>query len=364
MPSVKARTLGGMCLALALGGSARAGDSPQDWLQRMETALAGRNYQGVFVHEHGGQTETLRIVHRASGGEIGERIVSLDGSGREFIRRGAELICYLPDQRTVLVESTQDDGMLLGELRRLDLAASGQYQLNEVARTRVSGRIARVISVEPQDAYRYGYRLWIDEASAMPLKTQLRTHRGQVVEQIVFTELALPARIADAALETQLDTRAYRWMRHESLVAAQTAGTAAGTAWQARELPPGFRMTAQSRQLLPGSSRPVTHLVYSDGLASVSVFVEDAARQSSNQSTPAATVASDPAAANDADLKRVGSSSAFSTVVQGHRVTAIGEVPPDTVRAIANSMLASPGRAPSSVGAPAPAASGIGSGRR
>lgn len=333
MRAASIRIASGICLALAIGGMARAGDDAQQWLQRMEDALAARNYQGVFVHEHGGQTETLRIVHRASGGPLAERIVSLDGSGREFIRRGSELICYLPDQKTVLVEQAQDVGLLLGELRKLELAAAGQYTVSELARTRISGRSARVIVVEPRDGFRYGYRLWIDENTAMPLKTQLRTGNGQVVEQIVFTELTLPRNIADKALEPEVDAANYRWLRHEAVTGA------GNSTWQARQLPPGFRMTVRATQMLPGAKHPVTHLVYSDGLASVSVFVEELARLPSNgNSSPAAP---DDALAT-AELKRLGSSSAYSTVVQGHRITAIGEVPPDTVRSIAQSMLGSP----------------------
>jgi len=325
------RAVSGICFALAIGGLARAGDDAQQWLQRMEEALASRNYQGVFVHEHGGQTETLRIVHRARGGPLAERIVSMDGSGREFIRRGSELICYLPDQKTVLVEQAQDLGLLLGELRKLELAAAGQYIVSEVARTRISGRSARVIVVQPRDDFRYGYRLWIDENTAMPLKTQLRTGRGQIIEQIVFTELTLPQTIADKALEPEVDARNFNWLRHEAVTGVSNS------TWQARQLPPGFRMTVQATQVLPGSKHPVTHLVYSDGLASVSVFVEELAQ------IPASDLSR---ATHDvlatAELKRMGSSSAYSTVVQGHRITAIGEVPPDTVRSIAQSMLGSP----------------------
>lgn len=353
MPSNSLRRKSVSCVALLIGGAAFAADDPQTWLTRMEQALASRNYQGVFVHEHSGRTETLRIVHRVQGGEVGERIWSMDGSGREFIRRGSELQSYLPDQQLVLVEQNPEPGLLLAELRRLDAAASGQYRVTELARTRVSGRDSRVIAVEPLDEYRYGYRLWIDEASAMPLKSQLRSGRGQVIEQIVFTELTLPTQIADAALAPQVDARGYRWLRHNGLADAGAVDRAPVSDWRARELPPGFRMTARSMQSLPGGSRPVTHLVFSDGLASVSVFVEEDVRRAAG-----AVAAPTPAARSAAsEFTRVGSSSAFSTEVQGHRVTAIGEVPPDTVRAIARSMLATPGRPVAAPASPGGAAS-------
>jgi sigma-E factor negative regulatory protein RseB len=301
-----------------------AADDPQSWLQRMERALATRNYEGVFVHEHGGQSETLRILHRVSNGEVSERIVSMDGSGREFIRRGAELSTYLPDQKTVLVEKVPDSGLLLAELRAVDTTASGQYASREVGQAHVAGRDTRVIAVEPLDDFRYGYRIWIDETTAMPLKSQLRSADGRVVEQLIFTNLTLPVQMADAALQPAVDARRFRWLRYDG----GTMADAPVTAWQADDLPPGFRMTVRSTQRLPGSSVAVTHLVFSDGLASVSVFVEPHRPDS----------AAEPAA----DSASVGSSSAFSTTVDGHRITAIGEVPPDTVRAIAQSMRATP----------------------
>jgi len=310
-----------------------ATDDPQSWLDRMNHALATRNYQALFMHQHGGQSETLRITHRVVGTDVAERIVSLDGSGREFIRHGSQLYCYLPDQHLVLVEQSPPEGLLLSGLRDPDLSASGQYQLREVDRERISGHTARVIALEPRDSLRYGYRLWIDEASGMPLKTQLMTAAGQVVEQIVFAQLLLPDHIADAALEPQVDVRGFRWLRRGTVTVSasiEASGAAAGT-WDARTLPPGFQLTARSVRLMPGQSAPVTQLVFSDGIASVSVFVEDAG--------------SEPAPAGGAEaamqVNTVGSASTVSTVIEGHRVTAIGEAPAETVRAIAGSVASS-----------------------
>lgn len=321
-------------------------DDPRSWLERMERALATRNYQGIFVHEYDGQTETLKIVHRVSGNDVAERIVSLDGSGREVIRRNGELTAFFPDRRVVLVERGPEEGLLLTELLRLDSTSAPMYRIGEEPSTRVSGRAAHVIAVEPRDDLRYGYRVWIDESSAMPLKTQLLTAAGLVVEQLVFTELTLPAHIADSALQPAVAAHDYRWMRHED-EAVGVANSAAGGLWAAgnwesSQLPPGFHLTANSMQVLAGARTVVTHLVFSDGLASVSVFVEPESKaQVTQRGSPA------PAA-----VTQVGASTALSTVVDGHRVTAIGEVPPATVRAIAGSLRE--GFAPSGLPGTAP----------
>jgi len=307
-----------LATGVAFAGCALADDS-REWLERMNTALMTRSYVGDFFHVQDGRVEALRIIHRVEHGEVRERLMSLDGSGREFIRTGTELACYLPDKKTVLVEQRPPGDSLLGNLPAFDQGASEFYDLHMLEPARLMGRAAQVISVTPHDQYRYGYRLWIDRLTAMPLKTQLCDERGNVIEQVVFAHITLPDRIPDSDFVPGISTQGFHWLRH-----APQAGTPdTEVSWEAPRLPPGFRMTARAAQPMPGSNGPVTHLVFTDGLASVSVFIESAQA---------------PVGVRGEAMSRVGSSSAFSTVVDGHQVTAVGEVPPETVRYIASSV--------------------------
>ena len=315
---------------LLLTAGVAVGAEPREWLERMNKALTTRNYIGVFTHNHGGRVETLRIIHRVRGGDVSERLLSLDGPGREFIREGDEVTCYFPDKRTVLVERRAPDGPLLGALPALDESDSNVYQIKGGERERLLGRTTRLVALEPRDEYRYGYRLWIDEQTSMPLKTQLCGSSGEVIEQIVFSNIDLPERIPDSMFKPQLDASNYRWLRPDP----QLVSNATPALWEAMRLPPGFRMSNRSAQTLPGSSEPATHIVYTDGVASVSVFVEPRKANSAPAEGPA----------------RVGSSSAFSTVVDGHQITAVGEVPPNTVQFIATQVKAMPRSAPAQQG--------------
>ena len=323
--------------ALSRGASAASGvrdkpssavsDDARTWLARTDEALARRNYRGVFVHElhgSGGEAETLEVIHRVGSDGVSERLVSMDGSGREFIRRNGQLSCYLPDQRTVLVLKSAQPTLPLN-VPQLDAQWSEHYDVRQVATTRVSGHRVRVIAVTPLDAQRYGYRVWIDDATAMPLKTQLRDSRGTVLEQILFTQLNLPAHIADADLRPAIDARSYRWVRQQEASAPRALPAAATVplplAWQVGSLPSGFHMTASGLQTL--SSGPAQHLVFSDGLASVSVFIQPARTGGNVHFEEAATL---------------GTSSAYSTLISGYRITAVGEVPPQTVREIVQSI--------------------------
>lgn len=313
-------------LASLFAVPASGSEDPYRWLERMNEALTSRNYDGTFFHVRDGRVETLRIIHGVQDGQSRERLVSLDGSGREFIRAGNELTCILPDKRTVLVEKRASDAPLLGNLPRFDATTASYYEIKSAERSRLMGRDARLVVVNPRDAYRYGYRLWIDEKTAMPLKSQLCDGAGRVIEQIVFASLTLSPQIAEEAFRPDVSTAGFRWLRHGSTeggrAAALPASAAAPATWSAAALPPGFRMTKRSEQTLPGALGTVAHLVFSDGVASVSVFVEN-----SRGPQDAAALAG---------AMQLGSSAAFSTRVDGHLVTAVGEVPANTVRLIAS----------------------------
>src|SRR5450755_1827572 len=318
-------------LLAALPRPSRSADDPREWLEKMNHALATRNYDGTFFHLSGGRVETMRIVHRVRSGRVTERLQSLDGSGREFVRANEELTCYLPDQHTVLVEPRQDRGPFLGSLPQFDATVSDFYNIEALPETRILGRPARVIAVNPKDQFRFGYRLWLDEKTSMPLKTQLCDSGGKVIEQIFFARLDMPENIPDSDLAPTVHTDGMRWVRQGP---SPDSASAALGAYRASQLPPGFRLTVQGAQTLGGASAPASHLVYSDGLATVSVFVEE-------QRATAPGVTATPDTQSDAPMQglaRVGSGYAFSTVVQGHQVTAVGEVPAQTVEFIAHSV--------------------------
>jgi len=313
-------------------------EDPRDWLEKMNHALATRNYDGTFMHVSDGRVETMRIVHRVRSGRVTERLLSLDGSGREFVRNNDELTCYLPDQHTILVEPRQEHGPFLGSLPQFGAGVNEFYRIEALEQGRVLGRAVRVISVNPKDEFRFGYRLWLDERTAMPLKTELCDSHGRVIEQIIFARLDMPENIPDADLTPAVATDGMRWVR-QSAPGDAANGLADGLpAFRASELPPGFHLTVAGAQTLGGANSPASHLVYSDGLATVSVFVEAEQVANPGPSAPPAGVGEAPGSEPLQGLSRVGSGYVFSTVVQGHQVTAVGEVPAQTVEFIAHSV--------------------------
>jgi len=319
-------------LALVLAMPAAGADERADpgrWIERMGAALEELNYEGTLVELAGDRATVMRVVHRHEGGQTSERLTAIDGVGREIIRQGDEVTCILPDERLVLVDRRDNVpaaashlGTRLGGRPHFPAA---HYRLALEPGPVLAGRPTQLVVVEPADALRYGYRLWLDAATALPLKVQVAGAGGAVIEEVMFADIRLGEPIAQAAVQASQPTAGYAWRR-----AAPAPGPAATPApWTAARLPPGFVQQAATTK--PGrSAAPVTQLVYSDGVATVSVFIEPGAGPGPD------AVAASPTAVPGGT--RLGSASLYTLVRSGHRVTAMGEVPAHTVEMIARAM--------------------------
>ncbi|NHA15258.1 MucB/RseB C-terminal domain-containing protein [Thioalkalivibrio sp. XN279] len=308
-----------LCVLPATGFAGEA----RELLSRMENAVESLSYEGTFVHMVGNRIETMHVIHRAVDGQIAERLYSRDQPGREILRQNGKVTCIFADQQTVLVErrSSRHGAPLLGALLESSSDIEQWYAFELAGEESKLGRNASIIEIRPQDDFRYGHRLWIDQLTAIPLKVQLLDPAGLTVEQIQFVSIVVPAEIPDARLQPDVQVDGFTWF--EQGAPAQDPA-AAGAAWRVADPPPGFTLSESRVRTLPGGDHPVEHLVYSDGLASVSLFVEPV----------------DAADGELAGLSRMGAAHAFTLVIEGRQVTAVGEVPPKTVERMARSLRA------------------------
>lgn len=302
-------------LAFCVDASA---DEAQQLLDKMNRAVDELNYQGTFVHVLEGTAETLRIIHRNADGRSGERIESLDGAGREIIRQDNEVQCILPDKRVVLLEERKDISPLVSSLPSYSDEIEPHYALQLHSTARIANRAVQVLEIKPRDEFRYGYMLWLDRETAMPLKSQLIDDQGVIVEQIIFTDIDLHSEIPAQAIVATIDTTGFT-----TLSPPESSPLAADIPWRAAAVPGGFKLSVATQSQIAGSQYPVEHLVYSDGLATVSVFIEDPHTKSEVTE----------------GFSKMGSTNAFSLTLRGRKVTAVGEVPRQTVRTIASSLV-------------------------
>lgn len=312
--------VGGALLLPALALADRAEEDPRELLERMATAVETLNYEGTYVHIVEGRADTMYVVHRVEDGKSTERLISLDGPGREIIQNEEETTCIFADRKSVLVERRRTEGSLRAAVPSYSDELNAWYDFVKLRPQKKVGRPARVIAIRPKDDFRYGYKLWMDKATDMPLKAQLVDMYGKVVEQLMFVSIELPDEIPASKVEPTLSTEGFTWYRQDESSQAEERSGASN--WRAARMPDGFRLSASNVKVMAGSARAVEHLVYTDGVAAVSVFVED--------------VGSDEKGMKGDN--QIGAANAFTAIVDGHQITAVGEVPTDTVRMIARSM--------------------------
>lgn len=296
------------------------------WLNRMNAALRTLNYEGTFVYIYANQLETMRVTHRADAKGGIERLISLTGPQREVIRDHKEVKCILPESHSVLIERRYAAAHFPAAIPQAVDAQKlvAQYRFKDLGADRIADHHCKIISIEPRDRYRYGYKLWIDAYTAMLLRSDLITRDGRTVERVMFTSIHYPKEIPNAALISTEIKPGYIWNIQggsEKLPVAE-----ARLAWDAAQLPPGFKLSLNEVQRLVGSPAPVRHLVFSDGLASVSVFDETTMPGRHELIGPS----------------RMGVVSAFGRQLGNHNITVVGEVPPETVELIAQSMRLQP----------------------
>jgi sigma-E factor negative regulatory protein RseB len=290
--------------------------SPNDWLNRMGAAVTLTSYEGTVIRIQDGRAEALKVIHTVTDGVIREKVVAQEGNGLEIIRNGNEVHCILPDSKSVLVEEWDDQSTLFSTLPSSEIRFGSEYDVSIVREDRIAGRQAILVAIRPHDGYRYGHRIWLDTETAFPLQAHLIGNDGTAIEQVKFADISLNKEISASALAPSISTENFRWLTQPS----QHAKHAVETLWESTDLPSGFRAVATHGETMLGSEEVVTHILYSDGLANVSVFV--AADDESSAAGPS----------------RVGSSNSYSTSIDGHRITAVGDVPAMTVEQIATSM--------------------------
>lgn len=319
----------GLALCMAMLGLASASGQPavpaeeaarlQGWLARMYDGSRSRSYVGTFVVSSADSLSSARIWHVCEGQEQVERVESLTGTPRSVFRHNDQVLTLWPDTGLARSEKRESLGLFLDRLREADESLALHYRLQAGGQVdRVAGVSAEMVQLLPKDKLRFGYRVWVEQQSGLVVKLQTLDSRGQVLEQSAFSELQLGAPLkAEQLLRMMSRLEGYRT---EKVQPVKTSLAAQG--WSLKQNAPGFKALGCHKRPAhaPGSSG--LHCVLSDGLASVSVFLE-----------------SEPGKAQGGDvLLAMGATHTLRTQVQQHAATLMGEVPPATLKLFASGL--------------------------
>lgn len=300
--------------------------TPAQWLEMMNRGFLEASYDGIFSYFSGDDLSTLRVVHTVTNGVQRERLVHLNGAPREIIRRGDEVECILqPGDEILALESSIPSGPFARAFSRAFEGVSDHYAMTLHGSDRVANRQAIRLAVMPRDAQRYGFRLWLDQETGLLLRSELVDVKGTKLEIFQFAVLKVGGPISEKDLEPETGVDSYT--SHLALESPAPSDTRRKVSWQADWVPDGFTMASWDIRRTPKTSKSVDTLMYSDGLAAFSVFIEDVPENGANEL-----------------VSRSGATVAVSEVVAGgpkqghHLVTVVGEIPTTTARRIARSI--------------------------
>jgi sigma-E factor negative regulatory protein RseB len=296
---------------------AEAPRSPEEWLNRVVNAAHQTRYSGIYVTQQDSRIESFRIFHAPVLTQP-ERthILTLDGPHREIIRVADETRFYLPRMHTVRVETGSKRTYFPTLIERPFNTTLELYNLETEGEGRVAGMECEWLRFRPRDDFRYGHRICVDKASGLILRADSLGPDGTTQQTSFFTQL----QVGPQAMEEQ---SFHPHSRDDWETQAIASGDVAASDWRIAVLPPGFHKVTEVK--MPGgrSGQPIIHQVYSDGLASVSVFIEGNGNLA-HQERPHSPFKS---------------MNIYHLDVNEHRVFLVGEVPTDTLARMGQSLV-------------------------
>jgi len=317
----------GLLLAVAAGpGRAAAVADGLAWLARAGTAARNVNYTGTYVYSGAGIAESARVTRVHAGGGDAERIESLDGARREIVRRGDEIHYFFLDSKTVRVDR-RVSGRSFPDILPADSAALAAHYSIEAGQTdRVAGRGVQVIRLRARDEDRFSQEIWADLQTGLPLKLRVIDLQGEIVEQFAFTEVSIGERLSPKQARPSRRAGYAGWTVQNAIVSDPAAG--GQPLVEPKTLPSGFRRVAQVSRQWPGQDRPVIQSVYSDGLASLSIFVDpDLSKLAGHEG-----------------YSQRGALGVYSRSFADRAVITVGQLPAAALRKVAESLSVGAGR--------------------
>ncbi len=287
-------------------------------LERVQQAAKTLNYEGTFAHQRDGQMNAFRVVHRFRDGQEQERLEVLNSQPREYLRVNDRVQCVMPDRELIIIENQKHE-RFPALLMDADGDLGQYYRVHlQPKPSRVAGRACQPISIVPKDLHRMRYELCVDMQSGLLLEAQSRAANGDILEHIAFLDVKVGGDITDAQLRSLWPIADWPVIERDSQhMDLQASG------WFFRE-PPGYRVLAAFERQF-GPQRQVKQVILTDGLATISIFIEPYRSDLSHHQM--------------AGAKSSGAVNLFGRHYGDHWVVVAGEAPAQTVRNLAQSIV-------------------------
>jgi sigma-E factor negative regulatory protein RseB len=315
-----------IALLCALSLNSLAADDP--WFVLEKTAYAARelNYQGIFDYQNGKQTRSVQVTHMNSNGQEMTRNVVLEnsaqtGQGREVYSQGNDIVIVRPHNQKMVIEKRRGQNLFPAMLPTDMGAIKASYSARLGGLELVAGREAQIVELIPNDAFRYSYKIWADSEYGLLLKMTLLDSKNQTLEQIAFSQLSTLNSQDTNWFQPKIDVKK-SYVMEDTTVVNHVNNHRVNSNWVVTNLPVGYVKVDHRALVVPGKTAPVDQMIFSDGIASVSLFIEPL------------TKGMRPKMGH----MLIGSTNICANVMDGYQITVVGEVPEATVMQIAKAV--------------------------
>lgn len=288
------------------------------WQILEKSAFAARelNYEGQFVYVNGEQTRTVEITHMNYGGREVARNIVLDANHREVYSKGDDIVILQPTTSNVIIKKRRGKNLFPAMLPTNLSVLKTNYDAKLSGTEFVANREAQIVELVPLDAYRYSYKVWADIQFGLILKMTLLNAKEKTLEQVYFNQLSMLNSQNLNWFEPKIDMSKHYVTEKDSSIQRVENN------WQVKDLPAGYQKVDHIQRAVRGKGAMVDQLVFSDGIASVSVFIEPLTKGQRPKK----------------GHMLMGSTNMCANVVEGHQVIVVGEVPEMTVQSIAKAV--------------------------
>lgn len=293
-----------------------------NWIRLMSQAMEELTYEGTFIYLHGDEVETMSVVHDHDENGVRERLSSLNGEARVIIRDMDNVTCIWPGSKSVIVSKSQPRTPFPTFDTENHPAFADYYQFMVVGEDRVAGIITQVVAMMPIDDYRYGYKLWVDKQTRLLLRSMLLDNNDQVIEQVMFTSLSFPESTNDEHFKASVG-KEYEWKQVDYQLPEENPLSSDYIKF--KKLPTGFNKISETMRPMRMNENPVRHAIVSDGVASVSIYIEYTDGKGKDFSEMAGS-------------SSMGAVHVFSKMFDNGLITVVGEVPEVTVKMVGDAI--------------------------
>ena len=239
------------------------------YLENMKQAYKELNFELLYVNTGESKIEPKRLIHGVIDGKRIAYFCYLNGSIRESLQFDGKISFYEQGSQAYSLASKRDQSVFSNITRFNFKNSTKNYEYIILGKSRIAGKKAIAIRMASKDEFRYSYIVWLDLNSYLPLRLDTISKENIIIDQTMAISLKVTETINPWI--KQLSEKRIPDVLHLAKMDVEEAAK-----WQLHWIPEGFRIVKNDQhKLMMHDREPVSYIMISDGIASVSIYISN-----------------------------------------------------------------------------------------